>query len=68
MRWPKYKVSASASVLPVNTQDWSPLEWMLVESKVSVMTRGWGSKGQPGYGCQSWLEDGVYLLEKEGLD
>ena len=28
MRWPKYwGVSASASVLPVNTQDWSPLGW-----------------------------------------
>ena len=27
MRWPKYWSSASASVLPKNTQDWSPLEW-----------------------------------------
>ena len=27
MRWPSTGVSASASVLPVNTQDWSPLEW-----------------------------------------
>ena len=27
MRWPKYWVLASASVLPVNTQDWSPLGW-----------------------------------------
>ena len=27
MRWPKYRVSASASVLPMNTQDWSPLGW-----------------------------------------
>ena len=27
MRWPKYWISASASVLPMNTQDWSPLEW-----------------------------------------
>ena len=27
MRWPKYWVSASVSVLPKNTQDWSPLEW-----------------------------------------
>ena len=27
MRWPKCWVSASASVLPMNTQDWSPLEW-----------------------------------------
>ena len=28
MRWPKYwSVSASTSVLPANTQDWSPLGW-----------------------------------------
>ena len=29
MRWPKYlaKVWALVSVLPMNTQDWSPLEW-----------------------------------------
>ena len=27
MRWPKYWVSASASILPMNTPDWSPLEW-----------------------------------------
>ena len=27
MRWPKYWSSASASVLPMNAQDWSPLGW-----------------------------------------
>ena len=27
VRWPKYWVSASASVLPKNIQDWSPLGW-----------------------------------------
>ena len=27
MRWPGIGVSASASVLPMNTQDWSPLGW-----------------------------------------
>ena len=27
MRWPNVGVSALASVLPMNTQDWSPLEW-----------------------------------------
>ena len=27
IRWPKCGASASASVLPVNTQDWSPLGW-----------------------------------------
>ena len=27
IRWPKYWSSASASVPPMNTQDWSPLGW-----------------------------------------
>ena len=27
IRWPKYWASASASVLPVNIQDWFPLGW-----------------------------------------
>ena len=27
IRWPKFGVSASISVLPMNTQDWSPLGW-----------------------------------------
>ena len=27
MRWPKNWISALASFLPKNTQDWSPLEW-----------------------------------------
>ena len=27
IRWPKYGVSASTSVLPINTQDRSPLGW-----------------------------------------
>ena len=27
IRWPKVLVSASSSVLPMNTQDWSPLGW-----------------------------------------
>ena len=27
IRWPKYWSSASTSVLPMNTQDWSPLGW-----------------------------------------
>ena len=27
IRWPKYSASALASVLPMNTQDWSPLGW-----------------------------------------
>ena len=28
MRWPKYRLSASALVLPMNIQDWFPLEWI----------------------------------------
>ena len=27
IRWPKYWVSATTSVPPINTQDWSPLGW-----------------------------------------
>ena len=27
IRWPEYRSSASVSVLPMNTQDWSPLGW-----------------------------------------
>ena len=27
IRWPKYGVSVSTTVLPMNTQDWSPLGW-----------------------------------------
>ena len=27
MRWPKYRSFSLTSVLPKNTQDWSPLEW-----------------------------------------
>ena len=27
IRWPKYWVSGSASVLPMNIQDWPPLAW-----------------------------------------
>jgi len=37
MRWPKYWSSASASVLPMNTQDWSPLGWT---SCVSLQSKG----------------------------
>ena len=36
MRWPSIGVSASASVLPMNTQNWSPLEctvWISLQSK-----------------------------------
>ena len=36
MRWPKTGVSDSGSVLPMNTQDWSPLgwtDWISLQSK-----------------------------------
>ena len=36
IRWPEYGVSASTSVLPMNTQDWPPLgwaSWICLESK-----------------------------------
>ena len=32
IRWSKYGVSASASVLPINIQGWFPLDWTLVTS------------------------------------
>ena len=37
IRWPNIRVSASTSVLPMNTQDWSPLEWT---GWISLETRG----------------------------
>ena len=37
IRWPNIGVSASASVLPVNTQDWSPLGWA---GWISFLSRG----------------------------
>ena len=36
IRWPKYGVSASTSVLPMNIQDWFPLgwtDWISLQSK-----------------------------------
>ena len=37
IRWPKYWVSASTSVLPMNTQNWSPLEWTVRRSNQSIL-------------------------------
>ena len=37
MRWPKFGVSVSASILPKNTQDWSPLEWT---GGISLQSKG----------------------------
>ena len=37
MRWPKYWISALASFLPMNTQDWSPLGWT---GLISLQSKG----------------------------
>ena len=37
MRWPSTGVSALASFLPKNTQDWSPLEWT---GWISLLSKG----------------------------
>ena len=37
MRWPNIGVSTSASVLPMNTQDWSPLGWT---GWISLLSKG----------------------------
>ena len=39
-RWPKYWVSASASVLPMNTQDWPSLGWT---GWISLQSKGLSS-------------------------
>ena len=36
-RWPKYGVSASGPVLPMNVQDWSPLGWT---GLISLLSKG----------------------------
>ena len=38
IRWPSIGVSASTSVLPMNTQDWSPLGWTGWDSQESSPT------------------------------
>ena len=35
-------VSASASVLPVNIQDWFPLGWIFIMSYMSAISSSWG--------------------------
>ena len=37
IRWQRIRVSASTSVLPMNTQDWSSLEWM---DWISLQSKG----------------------------
>ena len=43
IRWPKYWVSAQASVLPMNIQDWSPLGWT---GWISLLSKGYGNPVQ----------------------
>ena len=62
MRWPKYwGVSASASVLPMNTQDWSPLGWNTQPN--------WNRSGQEVLGVRErlWVPE-VYLGRSEPLE
>ena len=40
IRWPSIGVSASTSVLPMNTQDWSPLRWT---GWISLQSKGLSS-------------------------
>ena len=37
IRWPKYWTSSSTSVLPMNSQDWFPLEWT---DLISLLPKG----------------------------
>ena len=44
MRWPSIGVSASASVLPMNTQDWSPVGWTVwISLQFKELTRVFSS-------------------------
>ena len=44
VRWPKYWVSASTSVLPMNTQDWSPFRWTgLISLQSKGLSRGFSN-------------------------
>ena len=45
-------VSASASVLPVNTQDWSPLGWT---GWISLQSKGGRREGGSGWGTRVYL-------------
>ena len=40
MRWESIRVSASASVLPINIQDWSPLRWT---GWISLQSKGFSN-------------------------
>ena len=65
IRWPKYWVSASASVLPMNVQDWFPLGWT---GWISLQSKGLYSESHrlsllSGETCDWHKEKGTYLLK-----
>ena len=65
IRWPSIGVSASTSVLPMNTQDWSPLGWTgwislqsrglsRVFANKGPSSQGYGFSSRIMYGCENW--------------
>ena len=57
-RWPSIGVSASASVLPLNTQDWSPLGWT---GWISLQSRD-SQESSPTPQFKSFNSSALYLL------
>ena len=58
-RWPKYGSLASASFLPKNTQDWSPLEWT---GWISLQSKGFSSLLQHHSSNASILQHSAFLM------
>ena len=60
MRWPNIGVSASTSVLPMNTQDWSPLGWTgWISLQSKGLSRGFSNttvQKHPFFGAQLSLQ------------
>ena len=59
IRWPKYWVSASASVLPVNIQHWFPLGWT---GWISLQPKGLSSLLQPHSSKASILQHSAFFI------
>ena len=76
MRWPNIGVSASASGLPKNTQDWSPLGWTVwisLQSKgLSRVFSNTTVQRHQVFGAQLSLESNshilTWLLENDSFD
>ena len=76
MRWPKYWISALASVLLKNTQDWSPLErivWISLQSKgLSRVFSNTTVQKRQFFGAQPSSQSNshfhAWLLEKPQID